>query len=87
MGKSTLHGTPMYSQIIHAVNNGRRFRVCIDGKTIELFDTEKKAKAFLKGIKLHVGENGYIDKLDPEGNHLQSLYQKLTTSGPLLECF
>lgn len=63
------------------------YRVTKDGTLIGVYKKEFEAKKVLRNLVLGNGENGYLDECDENGNHVFSCYQKLTTSGKLLECW
>jgi len=63
-----------------------KYRVAKDGMTISIHATEKESKVVLRKLKLGREENGYLDQIEDNGT-ITPIYQKLKTSGKLLECW
>lgn len=70
---------------------GITYRVSLDGKEISTHKKLTQAKTALRQLKLTNNCNGYLDEITDEGDEskdqVRPLYQKLKTSGMLLECF
>lgn len=53
------------------------FSISIDEKCIKLFDTEEDAIKEFKKLKLKGNDQGYLDKVDNNGEHIFTVAHKI----------